>query len=553
MPSSVPSSEQEVALRQRQTSSPARRSAARRRRAPRRSAGRPRCSAGRRCGPCRFLRTVARAPHRRPAACAARALAPTPSSSAACETKVTQVACQRAAERAEHRPVVHRLRRRDRRVRIAHRRRGDHPALDDHRRLDAEERRLPQHQVGQLADLDRADLVRDAVGDGRVDRVLGDVALDAEVVVAAAGVLGQRRRAAASSCARSARSAMITSPTRPMACESRDIMLIAPRSCRMSSAAIVSRRMRDSAKATSSGIAGSRWWQTISMSRCSSRVLTVYGRVGLVDDGSTLRLAAHLDDVGRVPAAGALGVDRCGSSRPLMAAIVSSTKPDSLRVSVWIATWTSYCVGHAQAAVDRRRRGAPVLVQLQAHARRRAICSTSGLGQAGVALAEEAEVHRQRVGRLQHAGDVPGPGVQVVALVPAAGPVPPPIIVVTPDISASSICCGQMKWMWVSMPPAVSDHALAGDDLGARADDDGRRRAGCRGCRPCRCAAMRPSLMPMSALTMPQWSRISALVITVSATVGARRAGSGPCRRGSPCRRRTSPPRRRSCGPSRPR
>ena len=26
---------------------------------------------------------------------------------------------------------------------------------------------------------------------------------------------------------------------------------------------------------------------------------------------------------------------------------------------------------------------------------------------------------------------------------------------VTPDISASSICCGQMKWMWVSMPPAV--------------------------------------------------------------------------------------------------
>ncbi len=47
------------------------------------------------------------------------------------------------------------------------------------------------------------------------------------------------------------------------------------------------------------------------------------------------------------------------------------------------------------------------------------------------------------------------PGVQVVANVPVAGPVPPPIIVVTPDISASSICCGQMKWIWVSMPPAV--------------------------------------------------------------------------------------------------
>ena len=48
-----------------------------------------------------------------------------------------------------------------------------------------------------------------------------------------------------------------------------------------------------------------------------------------------------------------------------------------------------------------------------------------------------------------------GPGVQVVAKVPVAGPVPPPSIEVTPDINASSICCGQMKWMWVSKPPAV--------------------------------------------------------------------------------------------------
>ena len=65
-------------------------------------------------------------------------------------------------------------------------------------------------------------------------------------------------------------------------------MLMAPRSCSTSSAAMVSPRMRLSAKATSSGRCGSRWWQTISMSRCSSSVLTVYGRVGLVDEGSTL-------------------------------------------------------------------------------------------------------------------------------------------------------------------------------------------------------------------------------------------------------------------------
>lgn len=50
-----------------------------------------------------------------------------------------------------------------------------------------------------------------------------------------------------------------TSPTRPIACESDDMIEMAPMSCRMSSAAIVSPRMRDSAKATSSGIEPSRW------------------------------------------------------------------------------------------------------------------------------------------------------------------------------------------------------------------------------------------------------------------------------------------------------
>ena len=66
-----------------------------------------------------------------------------------------------------------------------------------------------------------------------------------------------------------------------------------------------------------------------------------------------------------------------------------------------------------------------------------------------------------------------GPGVQVVAVVPVAGPVPPPIMVVTPLISASSTCCGQMKWMCASMRAGGQDQALAGDHLGAGADDDG--------------------------------------------------------------------------------
>ncbi len=80
---------------------------------------------------------------------------------------------------------------------------------------------------------------------------------------------------------------VITSPTRPIAWLSLDIMLIAPRSWSTSSAAMVSPRIRLSANATSSTISRSRWWQTISMSRCSSSVLTVKGRVGLVEEGST--------------------------------------------------------------------------------------------------------------------------------------------------------------------------------------------------------------------------------------------------------------------------
>ena len=95
--------------------------------------------------------------------------------------------------------------------------------------------------------------------------------------------------------------------------------------------------------------------------------------------------------------------------RPLMARIVSSTKPLSFSVSVWIITCTSYCVGDVEAVVDRGGRRAPVLVQLE----------RGGAGedhllerrrQRGVALAGEREVHREGVEALDHALDVPGAG-----------------------------------------------------------------------------------------------------------------------------------------------
>ena len=108
-----------------------------------------------------------------------------------------------------------------------------------------------------------------------------------------------------------------------------------------------------------------------------------------------------------------------------------------------------------------------------------------------------------------------GPGVQVVAKVPVAGPVPPPIMVVTPLASASSICCGQMKWMWLSMPPAVT--MLPSQLMISVPGPMMMSTPGwVSGLPALPMATMRPPLRPMSALTMPQWSMISALVITQS-------------------------------------
>ncbi len=110
-----------------------------------------------------------------------------------------------------------------------------------------------------------------------------------------------------------------------------------------------------------------------------------------------------------------------------------------------------------------------------------------------------------------------GPGVQVVAAVPTAGPVPPPIMVVTPLISASSICCGQMKWMWVSMPPAVT--IMPSPAMISVAPPMAIVTPGWMSGLPALpMPKMRPSFKPMSALTMPQWSRMTALVMTVSIT-----------------------------------
>src|SRR5262244_2089023 len=54
---------------------------------------------------------------------------------------------------------------------IAHGRVPDHATLHDQLGLHAEERGLPDDEVRELSDLDRADVLREAVRNGGVDRV----------------------------------------------------------------------------------------------------------------------------------------------------------------------------------------------------------------------------------------------------------------------------------------------------------------------------------------------------------------------------------------------
>ena len=158
--------------------------------------------------------------------------------------------------------------------------------------------------------------------------------------------------------------------------------------------------------------------------------------------------------------------------RPLKALMVSSTKPTFVqRVGVDHHLHVVF-FRHRQAAVDRRRRGAPILVQLER--------TGAGLdhfferrGPRGVALAGKAEIDRKRIGGLDHAADMPrsgraGGGVGAGRRSRAA--------------AEHGGDAGHQRLVHLlradEMDVAVEaaggeDFSFAGDDLGAGADDDG--------------------------------------------------------------------------------
>lgn len=181
---------------------------------------------------------------------------------------------------------------------------------------------LARHQVSPLAHFDRADLVRDAVGQRRVDGVFGNVTLDAVVVVAF-------------------------------------------------------------------GVA----WQFAALLQHLVRRLPG-AQYDFADPPHGLAVAAHHADGAQVVQHVFGGDGVLDKTRRIQRVGVDG----HLHVGLF---------RHIQAVADGRRCRAPVFVQFEADGTGLHLF-VQCLRQAGVALAQETQVHREGVGRLQHAFDMPG-------------------------------------------------------------------------------------------------------------------------------------------------
>jgi hypothetical protein len=84
-------------------------------------------------------------------------------------------------------------------------------------------------------------------------------------------------------------------------------------------------------------------------------------------------------------------------------------------------------------------------VQLEAHRAGLDLVGEARSGREVLPLPVKPKLIGRRVVACSISAMCRAPGVQVVALVPVAGPVPPPMKVVTPLARATSACCGQMK------------------------------------------------------------------------------------------------------------
>ena len=147
------------------------------------------------------------------------------------------------------------------------------------------------------------------------------------------------------------------------------------------------------------------------------------------------------------------------------------------------------------------------------------------------------------------------PGVQVVALVPVAGPVPPPMNVVTPLASASYDLLRADEVDVRVDAAGGEDQPLAGDRLGRDADDhpvgDAGHHVRVAGLADAGDAAVLDADVGLADAGPVDDQRVGDDAVERAAR--RRRRPPGPCRRAAPCRRRTCTRRRRRSRRARPR
>src|SRR5262249_22931305 len=152
--------------------------------------------------------------------------------------------------------------------------------------------------------------------------------------------------------------------------------------------------------------------------------------------------ARDLDDVGGVPAAGALGVKGVdGAALERLDGVLDEAGLVK-RVGV-----DHHLYVESSATARQQSIAAGVVPQSSCSLSEQAppsIISSSAAGREALPLPAKPRLTGNPSAAWIMRPICHGPGVHVVAKVPCAGPVPPPSIEVTPDISASSTCCGQI-------------------------------------------------------------------------------------------------------------
>ena len=162
----------------------------------------------------------------------------------------------------------------------------------------------------------------------------------------------------------------------------------------------------------------------MTMSKCSSIVFTVYGLVGSVEEGKALGSPAIFMMSGACPPP-APSVWYVWTVRPSIASIESSTYPPSFSESVCMDICTSY----SSATLSPVSSDACVAPQSSCILNPPAPAASSST-KVSFLLSLAFPKNSQLIGRPSVDSIIflmfHGPGVHVVALVPSAGPVPPP-------------------------------------------------------------------------------------------------------------------------------